>query len=425
MSKAMLPIRVHDFSKYAKILGKIPGIALYPDRAALLPGVCYADRCGSDVLDDYLERYLRQIHIGADQIRFVDASTDLFHGILCDERNRDLLRAEMKAQVTSTTLEGFAACDRWDQFVADLGVSPEHLRTPTHSIMKILDDKEAIRRLALSFNELDLFPEHVFAYSADEVWISLQQFRSRFPNLVVLKRPDLESGVGQLLVRPDTTDVEIAAYLATYGGSERPIIVEEGIPGVDGSLQWYISPDGYERRFVSRQYTQGGFHEGNVISPNGAELFPSDWPFSVRQDLIERAWLSTEPFVVWVKERGYLGPLGFDFMMNMYAYRLLECNARTTAATYLEGVRVQVQNQGHGAVCAAMRNAYPTTAKNWHEVLAIWQEHNLAYDPKTGHGVILGHPRLLTLEHPKCLAIAISNSVAEAEATLMRSLEIL
>lgn len=418
-------IRVHCFSPYREILGTIPGIAQYPDRSVLLyKGTSYLDGSSySDVAEDHLKTYLHSFGIGASEIRFVTGDT-LFEGILSDPVESERLRLQL-TNGHPTTLEAFSACDEFDRFVASLNIDPLRLRTPMTSVMRMLDDKEAIRRLARTLELNDVFPEHVFASDRHEVIAHIREFRERYPELVVVKRPDLESGVGQLLIKPDTSEDEIFAYVREYCTGHRPIIIEQGVFGVEGSVQWHVSPEGIEPRFFSRQYTHAGAHQGNVIAFDGESCLSNEWPFMKRKQIVRRIWSATETFVKWIAQRGFIGPIGFDFIVNPNAFYILECNARTTAATYLESVRWQVGQQNPGrTICAAMKNAYPKHGKDWKEAVSRLY-HNVGYNPRLGTGVIVANPRLFHLDTPKCLLIAIGDSVEFAEHQLETARQIL
>jgi hypothetical protein len=260
-----------------------------------------------------------------------------------------------------------------------------------------------------------------------ETLARIQEFRDLFPELVVVKRPDLESGVGQLLIDSHTTEEQIFAYVREYCTGRRPIIVEEGVFGIEGSVQWHVSPQGLEPRFFSRQYTHAGTHQGNVIAPEGAECLPKEWPLAWRKRVVEKIWATTETFVKWVAARGFIGPIGFDFIINKNAFSLLECNARTTAATYLESVRWQIERQGYANVTAAMKNAYPKRTLTWKDAVRTLEQHpnKLAYDMKTGVGVIVANPRLFHLDSPKCLLISVGADIAQAELSLEQARKIL
>lgn len=425
-------IRIHDFTFCALpnadgfSLGEIPGIGMYPDRSALLPGTCFLDGGShADVAEEHLRAYLHPLGIGANEIRFVKGES-LFEGILNDPVECARLCRELSNGVP-TTLEAFSASDEWDRFVGALNIDPSRLRTPATSVMRTLDDKESIRRLAHTLGLDDVFPKHVFTLEVHETLARIQEFRNQFPQLIVVKRPDLESGVGQLLIGPQTTEEQIFAYVREYCTGHRPIIVEEGVFGIEGSVQWHVSPQGMEPRFFSLQYTHAGTHQGNVIAPTGVACLPKEWPLAWRERVVEKIWATTETFVKWVAARGFIGPIGFDFIMNKNAYSLLECNARTTAATYLESVRWQIERQGFANVTAAMKNAYPKRVLRWKDAVRMLEAHpnKLAFNAKTGVGVIVANPRLFHLDSPKCLLIAVGADIAQAESYLERARKIL
>ncbi|OGL98717.1 hypothetical protein A2318_03850 [Candidatus Uhrbacteria bacterium RIFOXYB2_FULL_45_11] len=418
-------IRIHDFTFYARpnadgfSLGDIPGIGMYPDRSALLPGTCFLDGGShTDVAEEHLYGYLHVLGIGANEIRFVKGDS-LFEGILNDPVECERLCRELSNGVP-TTLEAFSASDQWDRFVGALNIDPSRLRTPATSVMRTLDDKESIRRLAHTLGLDDVFPKHVFTLDAHETLVRINEFRDQFPRLIVVKRPDLESGVGQLLIDAQTTEEQIFAYVHEYCTGHRPIIVEEGVFGIEGSVQWHVSPKGCEPRFFSLQYTQAGTHQGNVIAPTGVACLPDEWPLAWRMRVVEKIWATTETFVKWVAARGFIGPIGFDFILNKNAFSLLECNARTTAATYLESVRWQIEQRGHKNVTAAMKNAYPKRALTWKDAVRMLEQHpnKLAFNKETGVGVIVANPRLFHLDAPKCLLISVGTDIEQAEAYL-------
>ncbi len=425
-------IRIHDFTFYARpnadgfCLGDIPGIGMYPDRSILLPGTCYLDGgAHAEVIEEYLQSYLRPLGIGAKSVRFVKGDS-LFQGILNDPTERAWLQDKLSNGIP-TTLEAFSASPDWELLTSSLNIDPARLRTPLSSVMRMLDDKEAFRRLACTLGLEHQFPKHVFALEPDETLAQIRVFRKRFPRLVVVKRPDLESGVGQLLIRPDTPEEAIEEYVRVYCTTHRPIIIEEGVFGVEGSLQWHVGKNGIEPRFFGRQYTHNGFHEGNVISHDGLDCLPSEWPRAVRRQRVEDLWEATRVYVEWIAERGHMGPIGFDFFVNPDGFHFLECNARTTAATYLESVRWQVERLGFSNLSAAMKNTYPKRARDWRSVVAEIERagKHLAFRPEEGSGVLIANPRLLHLPHPKCLSIAIGRSVEEAETMLEISRSIL
>ena len=225
-------IRIHDFKLYTEptedgfSLGDIPGIGLYPDRSVLLRrGICYLD--GSqrpDVIEHYWKEYLRVIGIGASELRFVNGES-LFAGILQnpDERAR-FLREFSGAH--RRTLEAFSASPAFDRFVETLGIDSMRLRTPSTRVMRLIDDKLYFRLLADELGLTDAFPNYAYADDPAEVMGLIRVYRNRYPHLVVAKRPDLDSGVGQLLIWPHTKDLEIRAYVNLYATGHRPIIVE-------------------------------------------------------------------------------------------------------------------------------------------------------------------------------------------------------
>ena len=425
-------IRIHDFQFCTRpnadgfSLGNIAGIGMYPDRSVLLPGIVYLDGSHhSEVIKLYWHEYLHAIGIGASELRFVEGES-LFAGILNDRDERVRLAQEL-SNGRHRTLEAFSASVEFDQFVDTLGLDSSRLRTPTLEVMRLIDDKEYFRRLAGELGMPDVFPNHAFATEPAEVLGQICAYRKRYPRLVVVKRPDLESGVGQLLIRPGTSDREIEAFVRLYATGHRPIIIEEGVFGTEASLQWNIGSKGPERRFFGRQYTSDGAHEGNVISHDGIDCLPSEWSYANRFAIIEKIWEATGVFVEWIEKQGYIGPIGFDFFVEEQGFKFLECNARTTAATYLEKVRYQVEANGFSNLSAAMKNVYPKHARSWrHAVtqLTLHDDH-MAFDPDRGTGVIIANPRLFHLPKSKCLAIAVGDSVEHAEQLLHQAIAIL
>lgn len=431
-------IRMHDFTFFidpsantdGHTLGDISGIGFYPDRAMLLPGVCYLQAGeGEDELREYHENYLNPFGLGASELRFV-GGTSLFDGVLSDPEEVSKLRKNMECP--NATLEAFLSTREWERFITSVGVNPHKLRTPARDAMELFDDKEHIRHLASEMGLESYFPQHVFVSGKEEAWSAIRAYRGRFRDMVVVKRPDLESGQGQILIRPTTSEQVIWEYLDRYAGGERRLIVEQGVPGVELSLQWRISPrHQVQGRFVSRQYTEGGVHQGNVIGCKGIDALDAGMGEATRRTVVFLAWQMTRHLIEEGIRRGLVGSVGFDLMYNPNTGHLflLECNTRTTAATYLESVRHQMhlyRNQRPkrrgGPVSAAMRNVYPVDCPSYEDVwnrlkLSSMGDINL-HVPGAGYGVVIAMPRLLRLKEPKCLIIACAPNTSGAEQML-------
>ncbi|HLD17475.1 MAG TPA: hypothetical protein VJB99_00175 [Patescibacteria group bacterium] len=415
------------------VIADVDGLRLYPDRSQLLPYRAVYLMSGDESVNlSGHQDYLHSMGIGARELRFV-RGMDLFDGILGTAAERSRFVSEMgDPSVTVDTFTG--ASPGWQSMVKELSLPSERIRTPRWDVAIQLDDKELLRRIGSEIGVDNCFPVHTFAHGASETMSQIEAMRAQYPSVVV-KRPDLESGEGTYRVNGSDSLRGLSAFLDRYARGSRPLIVEQWVDGretVVGSLQWYLPPlRSPQRRFVSRQYCIGMVHDGNVIGSQDGDVFPEFWPITLRQQIVERGWSMTGPFVEKVQREGYVGPLGFDFIVvregeQSFRIYLLECNARRTASTYLESVRWQVQRSGRlPTACAAMRNCHPASATHWQEVVQILKTvgssdglGDIAMKADTGVGVLIALPRCLELPHPKCLLISVASKVKEAEMLL-------
>jgi len=409
-------------------IGVVDGLNHYPDRAQVLPykAVYLMDGDVSDMLEH--QAYLRALGVGTQELRFVKGK-NLFDGLLTNREEMERLMFEMQTN-EELTIDAFTgASPDWKNMVEALLLDPGRVRTPSWEVARMLDDKELFRRLGGDLEREHYFPDHTFVHGQSAALREIMAMRLRHRS-VVIKRPDLESGVGAYRVNGLYSLSGLPAFLKQYGRGSRPLIVEQWVDGEEviiASLQWYFAPGREpQRRFMSRQYCDGMIHEGNVIGSRDTDVFPETWSLTLRENVVEQAWEMTKLFVQHVQGT-YVGPAGFDFMVvrngtNGFRVYLLECNARKTAGTYLESVRWQVQTSGRiPAACAAMRNCHPVSARHWREVVTLLQSKDadefghLAMNPDTGLGVMVALPRCLRLKQPKCLLIAIAEKIEHAE----------
>ncbi|MBI4599232.1 hypothetical protein HY734_03500 [Candidatus Uhrbacteria bacterium] len=416
-------------------IGEIDGIELYPDRAEVLPyGAVYLQGGPHlQYMSDH-HRYLRAFGLGAKELRFVEGSGNLFDGILSDPEHRDRLYRELFFDLDATLETFTGASPGWGRLLAELQIPSERIRTAPWDVAKTLHDKEGFRRLSRQIGRSDVFPAHTFSHGIQgTIWDCLR-LRLRHPRIVV-KRPDLESGVGFHVLHDTRSWAGLLPFLRKYAQGSRNLIVERWIDGEEkavGSVQWYVPPPGKkpQRRFLSRQYCDGTIHQGNMIPHDEADAFPATWDYSTRQAITQTAWHTTETFVRDAQERGYVGHIGFDFITALnsdglsFQFFLLEANARKTAGTYPESVRWQVQQFGHTLKpCVAMRNCHPHSGiDHWEKAVSLLGSESdrdgfgdLAMN-REHRGVLVLNPRLLRKQgHPKCIVMSVASTPEEAE----------
>ncbi len=242
---------------------------------------------------------------------------------------------------------------------------------------------------------------------------------------VFIKEPTLGGGAGMLRITRATPAEKIDRFLHIYATGGCTLIVDEGIEGMDISVQWFIHPDGrVEKRFITRQYIVGdSLHIGNGIesSLHPHRVLPGDWTEEEKISACEHAWKNTEPLVAWAQKHGYVGPIGFDLRATKkYGMTyILECNGRFTAAGY----PASVQEQLGGNRAVAMRNCKVGVDGGYESAKKALG--SLMLTSCEGSGVIIAMPGSLSLplEERKTFLIAVGKDLTEVEALFDESVK--
>lgn len=426
-------VAIDDVHFFVDMLPGIEGVELYPDRSMVHPyAVVYVSDAGDvEQAHSHHKDYLRPMKIGPDELRFVPGR-DLFAGIMSAPNLRDQLRTELN-NGSGLTLEAFASYGRWGEFVDALKLDPARLRTSLDvALVRELDNKSGLREFAKQhFGDEGVghVPSHTYAETQNELWCRVDEMLGRHVGLVV-KRPDLEGGESMLCVR-DTTELgDLREWGAKYCTGASPVLIEEdlrmrpGVATVECSLQWYLPPNSVpQKRFFSTQDIANNAHRGNGIANQSFDSLPTWIPEGVRISIVREAWRLTECYVEIYRSRGYIGLIGFDFMVVVnpnltFSVVLLEVNVRKTAGTYLESLRWHVEQTRLPGACAAMRNVKPRGVAHWREAVARLRDAlhpdgvgDISFNKDTGVGVLVFAPRMLP---HKLVVIAVASTIVQA-----------
>lgn len=439
-------VAIDDVHFFQDILPGIQGVGLYPDRSVVHPyaAVYLSDTGDIEQAQSHYADYMRPLGLGPDELRFVKGC-DLFEGVMRDPHMRDQLRTEL-SNGSGFTLETFSSYGRWGEFVQELELNTDQLRTPLDlDLVRQLDDKAGLRAFAreeFGKNGERHVPAHRLAYTPQEIWNVTGEMLHQHPGLVV-KRPDLEGGESMMCVNNDTNIGELRAWTARHCDGESQVLIEEDLrlrPGartVEASLQWYVPKwTQPQKRFFSTQDIVSNAHRGNAIASNDYDSLPAWLPERTRIDIVRTAWELTSLYVEIMWSRGYVGYIGFDLMVvinsnGSFEVIILEVNARKTAGTYLESMRWHIQNTYLPGASAVMRNVKPKGITHWRQAVRRLcnpyhpeGEGNISFNAATGTGVIILAPRLLphklvviasapTIEHAQRLANAAENRLSD------------
>lgn len=428
---------IDDVHFFVDMLPGIQGVELYPDRSTVHPyAVVYLSGAG-DVAQatSHHKDYLRPMGIGPSELRFVPGE-DLFAGIMGSPNLRDQLRTEL-SNGSGLTLEAFASYGRWPEFVQALGLDHARLRTSLDlALVRELDDKAGLRKFAKRhFGEEGLthVPAHTYAETSKELWRRVDDMLETHSGLVV-KRPDLEGGESMLCVGETTELGDLREWAQKYCDGTAPVLIEEdlrirpGVATVECSLQWYLPPGGDpQKRFFSTQDVTNNAHRGNGIANQSYDALPTWIPEGVRIKMVRAAWKLTQRYIEIYRTRGYVGLIGFDFMIVVnpdftFSVVLLEVNVRKTAGTYLESLRWHVEQTRLPGACAAMRNVKPYGVTHWQQAVARLRDPfhpdsagNISFNKDTGVGVLVFAPRMLP---HKLVVIAVASTIVQAHELL-------
>ncbi|MBI4599231.1 hypothetical protein HY734_03495 [Candidatus Uhrbacteria bacterium] len=425
--------------------GHIPGVAVYAQRT-LLEGkdtIAYVD--GSDdnaaSLREYHQEHLLPSGIGVRGLRVVDArDCSILDAIVNDPAECAWLRSQLANGATFETFTGASLA--WKDCIRIIDPPRHKLRTPTYDdwyqIAQRFDDKEYFRIEAGALGLSHCFPEHRFGMTEEEVRRHLRDLLERYPK-VWLKRPDMESGIGTLLISRDTLRQVIDTYLQQFLGERRLIIEahvgDEGEEVCVASCQLYVplAPNAMERIFFSKQYTVAGEHQGNAVCTDEWDALPAHWPEEVRGRIVEEVWRQSEEFAQHLWQAQCVGYVGFDVIVTFdgrssFHVCFLEANVRKTAGTYAASVRSQVADSGRVPhPCVVMHACHPATARHWRDVVRVLADHpdgygDIVFGPNSTEGILLVKPGALSLDAPGCILVAIASNIARAEELLWAAL---
>lgn len=390
-------IRIHQIS-YPEL--QISGKELYADRSLLLPGLAVV-KAGEEIHE--YKCFLHDLGIGAELVLQVGGE-NLLQGVKAHPHYVDTIRTLVDA---GAKIQFFNSSEQEDGFLKELSLGWEDTVSPPPSISQCVDNKIWLRDFAKEQGLNDLFPRHIFCKTKAEVQRAVSELSRSIPDFVVLKRPDLASGLGLVKLRTDSQAIlraQLDTYFSKYG-ENHSLIVEEGYEHIPLSLLWDIDEDDTRVLAVTRQLLDEHFaHQGNVLS----SLLPAEVTEDDRQRMISMSeHLST---IFWSKD--YRGLCGFDFMKTRDGkIFLLECNARVTAATYAYGVAEQIAaGRGNIKWTIHMQNLYPKNARNFAELQARLGE--LVFNGY--YGILPFNVRCLSLEEPKCGLMCIASGEEEA-----------
>ncbi|MBI2099237.1 hypothetical protein HYT45_02350 [Candidatus Uhrbacteria bacterium] len=393
-----MALRIH-LPNYPEL--PLPGKERYADRAMLLPGVVFV-RAGEEVHD--YRRFLNDIGIGAEIVVQVPED-DLFQGIL---ESGELRSAVHCFVLGGGKLQFFNSTAREEMFLQQLGLGWEDTISAPAEISALADNKAALRKLAMELGLTGLFPAHVFCRKRAEALAGVEMLQKEAePDFIVLKRPDLASGLGLVKLRTDNPGLlkaQVESYFSKYGEA-RELILEAGYEHLSLSVLWNIESDDEKPLIVSRQLVDERFvHQGNIISSG----LPPEVSVADGGQLVEKSSLLAKA----LRERGFRGICGFDFMKtrsgNIFC---LECNGRITATVYAYGLARQIEaERGHKPWAVHMQNLHPENARNFAELRA-----KLEPDLFDGqYGILPFNVRCLSLAEPKCGLMCVAEGAEEA-----------
>ena len=428
--------RIHDLSTYCdgsltsdhRTLAAVSDLSSYSWRAALMDGTVVVN---DHPTRELYHRYLFGLGIGATELIGVNGA-NLFRGILdgwpiCAQFAKRIERGE--------EVEVFTDCEEAEHFIHAFGIPDRQMRSTRRHVTATLGDKEHLRRLGGTLGLADAFPEHQFVRGQEPITAACFDILDRYGRVIV-KRPDLASGVGcQNFTRGEIGGDRFTAFVREFGCDGRDMVVEEWVEGdeddpmVDYSVQYHVSAEGEVGQiFLSGQYIEDDqvTHAGNFISSQSEDCLPAEWTPAERAEVAGKMFSMTRPFALWARDQGTdgIGRIGFDLKVNRRRAVVLESNCRQTAATYPESVRFQLVRSGRcRSAAVAMRNIRPANVHGWQALPA--RLGSLAFDPATCRGVIVGNPLCMEGEHPKFAAVCVGHGLAEAQAILRETQQFL
>lgn len=449
-------VHLHDLGFYTSpnqfghvTAAQIPMLDHYPERAMVLPGISVLSNRASiqDILSAHHD--LRELGIGAKEV-FIVPETKLAHGLCNSPENLERVKRHMDE--TGGMIRLFHPTKGILKHLKRAGFRRgEHVMVPPLMLVQFLNDKLELRRIGEGLiPRINWYGEHILVptdkgfasrviwrYDARRVafwpWLRFPYYRTckgedasrqcirsmlRKFECVFIKEPALGGGAGMLRITRETPVERIDRFLHAYATGECTLIVDEGIEGVDISVQWFIHPDGrVEKRFITRQYIVGNsLHVGNGIAPALCphHALPENWSEEEKVSTCMHAWENTEPIVQWACEHGYVGPIGFDLRATRrYGITyILECNGRFTAAGYPASVQEQLGNN----VAVGMRNCKVDVDGGYNGAKRALGD--LMLTSREGSGIIIATPGSLSLplEERKTFLIAVGKDLVEVEA---------
>lgn len=387
----------------------LSGLKYYSDRALILPGMAIV----YDGELDYHIDYLRDVGIGPadirnDIIRIKD--DEIVRGIAS---NPDGISQVLKGYVAAGgRIQFFSTTPHEHALLESLRIPWDAAYNPPADLATEANSKSELRRLGMKLGLKGNFPDfRIIPCLEQSVIDAIADIRSRPGDFVVLKRPDLASGDGMILVpRSGETSKWVEKYVDKH--HSREIIVEAGWRHVPMSVQWEVEDDGVHFACASVQLIDDTFeHKGNIIASR-------DIPRVSPEDIVRMKQISF-PVVENYRLRGYRGVCGFDFMKTDHdgSMYMLECNGRITATTYAYGVARQLVDTERLRDWAIVFRKVEIKTNNVRTVRGVHQRlGRRLFDGTTG--ALPFNVRLLDADYPQFAVCCIGHDAEEATVIL-------
>lgn len=387
------------------------GIEAYSTRAmSLCGGITIVADCGNPDLLQSTHEYLRHLKLGPEELVLVRApeNGDLYQAIADNETWR--LRIVDLAQNRGYKIEFFCTRANIEEtFIHSLGLDWNDVVSHPSALADVWNDKSRLRLIAAAHELEHLFPAHCVVNNAQELERCVQQMLEQYPELVV-KRPLWASGLGMVFGN-DATIAE--RYRIQHQGVPNGTIVERSLGASHISMSVVTQfEDGQviDRWFTEQECPQRDgsvIHEGSILGDMPqVNRFDAEW--------MEKA---TAPLYRLIS-RDYprlTGIVNFDCLRYGDERFVLECNARVTFSTYIQGIRKTLLSargavsRQHEATCL-VRKIVPRQVRDFETMRATLGSTLLTDPSQTGViPIVLGC--LATAGY--CYFVAVANSYQE------------
>ncbi len=411
---------LHCLSEYGhdaqgSVTTSIDGVGLYAGRGLVVPAQLkiVPDHPVLSAACDYM----RRVGIGPKRIVHVPSMGSLYDGVRASsEAQRAIVEHVAQDGDVEFYIPGPAA---W-ALCHELGVPQSRVRNQRPELAPETD-KVGMRRLGEQLGLRTCFPSHAFSRGKEETMRVARTLFAEGHARIVIKRPDLASGEGQLVIGSinDLSQQEGVAFLHRYAVDGVELVVEAWWEGEDFSAVFEVDFDEVRLMHMSGQFMRsadGKTHMGNFLGNRPNQVFPSvgSCSWHNRMEVACRQMIS-----VW-QQRGYRGKIGFDGKVRPHAgeFVLLEVNARPSASIFARYVLEQVRRSDDEEIGVSMLSVTPPRAFSIEEMVALLGSD--AYNPSTRRGVIIGNPvRMGDMRHPETPIHVVADSVSQSIETAL------